>query len=117
MFMRQMDKLNRLFLLQFLFSYVFYPFAFMMGAKSDDCLFIGELLGVRTISLAIVAYPKLGPIIQVNIVVLYQYTLYAVILYQCYFYFAVVLSCFCFCATGLLADGPVLMGCVGKCDH
>ncbi|XP_060586075.1 solute carrier family 28 member 3-like [Ruditapes philippinarum] len=50
--------------LEFLFSYMFYPFAFMMGAKSADCLFIGELLGVRTISLAIVAFPKLGPIIQ-----------------------------------------------------
>ncbi|XP_053375871.1 solute carrier family 28 member 3-like isoform X2 [Mercenaria mercenaria] len=50
--------------IEFLFSYVFYPFAFMMGAKSEDCLFIGELLGIRTFSLAIVAYPKLGPIMK-----------------------------------------------------
>ncbi|XP_053374826.1 solute carrier family 28 member 3-like [Mercenaria mercenaria] len=50
--------------IEFLFSYVFYPFAFIMGARPEDCLFIGELLGIRIFSLAIVAYPKLGPIIQ-----------------------------------------------------
>ncbi|XP_060561577.1 solute carrier family 28 member 3-like [Ruditapes philippinarum] len=50
--------------IQFIFSYVFYPFAFLMGARPEDCLFIGELLGIRTFSLAIVAYPKLGPIMK-----------------------------------------------------
>lgn len=50
--------------IEYLFSYVFYPVAFLMGARSEDCLFIGELLGVRTFSLAVVAFPKLGPIIQ-----------------------------------------------------
>lgn len=40
---------------------------FMMGARSEDCLFIGELLGIRTFSLAVVAFPKLGPIMQVII--------------------------------------------------
>ncbi|XP_045173475.2 solute carrier family 28 member 3-like [Mercenaria mercenaria] len=48
--------------IEFLFSFVFYPFAFMMGARPEDCLLIGELLGIRTFSFAIVAYPKLGPI-------------------------------------------------------
>ncbi|XP_052230287.1 solute carrier family 28 member 3-like [Dreissena polymorpha] len=47
---------------EFLFSYMFYPIAFMMGVRSSDCLFVGELLGVRTFSFAVVAYPKLGPI-------------------------------------------------------
>lgn len=37
---------------------------FMIGARSEDCLFIGELLGIRTFSLAVVAFPKLGPIMQ-----------------------------------------------------
>jgi hypothetical protein len=44
----------------------------MMGAKSADCLFIGELLGVRTISLAVVAFPKLGQIIQVTLVSIFH---------------------------------------------
>ncbi|XP_052798136.1 solute carrier family 28 member 3-like [Mya arenaria] len=48
---------------EFLLSYIFYPFAYMMGARHEDCLFLGQLFGVRTFSLAIVAYPKLGPII------------------------------------------------------
>lgn len=38
-----------------------------MGARTEDCLFIGELLGIRTFSLAVVAYPKLGPVILVSI--------------------------------------------------
>ncbi|XP_045171661.2 solute carrier family 28 member 3-like isoform X2 [Mercenaria mercenaria] len=50
--------------IEFLFSYVFFPLAYIMGARAEDCLFIGELLGIRTFSLAVVAYPKLGPIIQ-----------------------------------------------------
>ncbi|KAL4224165.1 hypothetical protein ACF0H5_017618 [Mactra antiquata] len=54
--------------IEFLLSYLFYPFAFIMGARSDDCLFIGELLGIRSFSLAVVAYPKLGPVIQNGIV-------------------------------------------------
>ncbi|KAL4223564.1 hypothetical protein ACF0H5_017034 [Mactra antiquata] len=50
--------------IEFLVAYLFYPFAYMMGAEAEDCLFIGKLLGVRTFSLAIIAFPKLGPIIQ-----------------------------------------------------
>lgn len=46
-------------------SYLFYPFAFMMGTRAEDCQFVGKLLGIRTFSLAIVAYPKLGPIMVV----------------------------------------------------
>ncbi|KAL4224356.1 hypothetical protein ACF0H5_017810 [Mactra antiquata] len=49
---------------EFLLSYVFYPFGYMMGARSEDCLFIGELLGIRTFSFAVVAYPKLGTVVQ-----------------------------------------------------
>ena len=37
-----------------------------MGARHEDCLFIGKLLGIRTFSLAVVAYPELGPIMIVG---------------------------------------------------
>ncbi|WAR01097.1 S28A3-like protein [Mya arenaria] len=47
---------------EYLLGYIFYPFAYMMGTRVDDCLFVGQLLGIRTFSLAVVAYPKLGPI-------------------------------------------------------
>ena len=55
------------FLLQFLLQYLFYPLSFLLGVEGTDCLFVGKLLGIRTFSLAVVAYPHLGPVIKVRL--------------------------------------------------
>ncbi|APZ96902.1 NupC/NupG family nucleoside CNT transporter [Fuerstiella marisgermanici] len=42
------------------FGYVFAPFAWLMGVKSDECLAAGGILGVRTVLNEFYAYAQLG---------------------------------------------------------
>ena len=41
-------------------SYVFYPFAYLMGADGADCLKVGELIGTKIVLNEFVAYQKLS---------------------------------------------------------
>ena len=45
-----------------MFQYIFYPLAFILGADSDDCLNVGELLGLKTIANEFIAYDQMGRI-------------------------------------------------------
>jgi len=46
-----------------LYSYLFAPFAFLMGVKPSDCLAVGELIGTKTIFNEFIAYDRLGAMI------------------------------------------------------
>lgn len=45
-------------------SYVFYPLVYIMGVDVEDCLRAGEMLGIRSISLAGISYQQLGKLIE-----------------------------------------------------
>ncbi|MHC4934377.1 MAG: NupC/NupG family nucleoside CNT transporter [Planctomycetota bacterium] len=47
-----------------LYSYLFAPFAFLMGVPWEDCLQVGELIGTKTIFNEFVAYEQLSGKIQ-----------------------------------------------------
>ncbi len=49
--------------LQGIFSYVFSPFAFLMGIQPPECLSSGELLGTKIVINEFVAYADLGQLI------------------------------------------------------
>lgn len=49
---------------QYILSYIMYPFAFVMGARPEDCLLVGNLLGIKTLSNSGVAYIYLSKIID-----------------------------------------------------
>ena len=52
-----------MFLSQFIQSYVYYPFAFVMGVQPGECLVVGNLLGIRAVVSVAVAYSSLGKLI------------------------------------------------------
>lgn len=47
-------------------SYLFWPFALLMGVKPEDCLSIGKLVGYKIFLNEFVAYQKLGEIITLR---------------------------------------------------
>ncbi|KAL5007130.1 hypothetical protein ScPMuIL_015936 [Solemya velum] len=50
--------------LEYLMSYILYPFAFVMGTRPEDCLLVGNLLGIKSLSDSGVAYISLSKIID-----------------------------------------------------
>lgn len=46
-----------------LFGYVFWPFAWLMGIETKDCLMSGQLLGTKMVVNEFVAYSDLGNVI------------------------------------------------------
>jgi len=48
---------------EFICSYVFMPFAYIMGVSWDDAFIVGELLGVKTFLNEFIAYKRLGALI------------------------------------------------------
>ncbi|MEZ6116663.1 MAG: nucleoside transporter C-terminal domain-containing protein [Pirellulaceae bacterium] len=42
------------------FSYVFYPFAWLMGIPKQDCMPAGELLGLKMVANEFIAFDRLG---------------------------------------------------------
>lgn len=49
---------------EYICSYVFMPFAFIMGIEIDDSFHVAELLGVKTFLNEFIAYKRLGKIID-----------------------------------------------------
>lgn len=45
-------------------SYIFYPFAWLLGVEPNDCLEVGSLLGTKIIVNEFVAYAQLGELIK-----------------------------------------------------
>ena len=45
-------------------SYLFWPFAFLMGVAKEDCRQVAELIGVKTFINEFVAYTDLSVIIK-----------------------------------------------------
>ncbi len=45
-------------------SYIFYPFAWLLGVEPNDCLEVGSLLGTKIIVNEFVAYSQLGELIK-----------------------------------------------------
>lgn len=56
-------------------SYLLYPLAFLMGAAKDDCLQVGQLLGLKTFLNEMIAYQKLSTFID-NREIFENYTKY-----------------------------------------
>ena len=52
--------------IQTLLSYVFAPFAWVMGAPWDECLTVGQLLGEKTFMNELVAYSNLSQLLREN---------------------------------------------------
>lgn len=50
--------------LQVICSYLFMPFAFLMGVDWADCNTVGRFLGVKTFLNEFVAYLEMGPYIK-----------------------------------------------------
>ncbi|XP_053373043.1 solute carrier family 28 member 3-like [Mercenaria mercenaria] len=50
--------------LKLMLSYVSYPFVYIMGVDEEDCLRAGEMLGIRTLSVAGIPYQQLGDLIE-----------------------------------------------------
>ena len=50
--------------LQLITSYVFYPFAYLMGVSVDDCLQVGELIGTKVIINEFAAFAELQIMIE-----------------------------------------------------
>ncbi|XP_075254431.1 putative transporter HI_0519 [Convolutriloba macropyga] len=46
-----------------IFQYLFYPLAYILGADANDCLRVGELLGLKTIANDFVAYGRMSGMI------------------------------------------------------
>ena len=46
--------------MEYFLGYAFWPFAWVMGIPSDDCLRAGELLGIRLVANEFLAYDRLG---------------------------------------------------------
>ncbi len=51
-------------MLQLICSYLFYPFALVMGVETADCRRVGTLLGVKTFLNEFVAYDQLSKLIK-----------------------------------------------------
>ena len=49
---------------QIICSYVFMPFAFIMGVAWDDCFEVAELLGIKTFVNEFAAYEQLSKLIK-----------------------------------------------------
>ncbi|MFI5403753.1 MAG: nucleoside transporter C-terminal domain-containing protein, partial [Planctomycetota bacterium] len=47
-----------------LYAYVFWPFAWLMGVRAEDCLEVGRLLGTKTIFNEFLAYKDLGAMVK-----------------------------------------------------
>ncbi len=58
------DKLS----FQFLFGYACAPIVWMMGVENADIVYVGELLGQKTILNEFVAYPRLGEMKDQNLI-------------------------------------------------
>lgn len=52
------------FTLERLIGYIFYPFAFVMGVESGDCLQVGQLLGTKMVLNEFVAYENLSSMLK-----------------------------------------------------
>ena len=53
--------------LETIFSYLFYPFSFIMGVDIDDCRKVASLVGIKTMINEFVAYDELGKIITTTV--------------------------------------------------
>ncbi|XP_053374460.1 solute carrier family 28 member 3-like [Mercenaria mercenaria] len=58
------DRVNIHITFNLILSYLFYPFVYVMGVDTEDCLRAGEYLGLRTLSSPGIPYIKLGRLIQ-----------------------------------------------------
>lgn len=58
------EKGNATLSLSGVLSYLFWPFAFLMGIESGECLSAGRLLGIKMIANEFIAYEQLGQMIQ-----------------------------------------------------
>jgi pyrimidine nucleoside transport protein len=50
--------------LQFICSYVMWPFAFVMGTETSDCLKLGRMIGIKTFFNEYLAYEDLGHFVK-----------------------------------------------------
>ena len=55
------------FTLERLFGYVFYPFAFVMGVETGDCMQVGQLLGSKMVLNEFVAYESLSSMLKADV--------------------------------------------------
>lgn len=60
----QLLNLNLHVFYQIICSYVFMPFAFIMGVSWDDCFTVAELLGIKTFVNEFAAYEQLSRLIK-----------------------------------------------------
>jgi CNT family concentrative nucleoside transporter len=57
---------NPIWSLSAMMSYLFWPFAWLMGIATDDCLEAGRLLGIKMVTNEFIAYEELGQLLRAD---------------------------------------------------